>query len=78
MRNKKSWKRFLLLEILQSLLKNIIDGINKKLMEPIIEEELGGVVANMAHEKSLEIDKFTKNVVTKSYKECWDVMGHDL
>jgi hypothetical protein len=54
-----------LLEILQSLLRNIIDGINKKLMEPITEEELGGVVANMAHEKSLGIDKFTKKCCYK-------------
>ncbi len=34
-------------------------------MEPITEEELGGVVANMAHEKSLGIDKFTKKCCYK-------------
>jgi hypothetical protein len=47
-------------------------------MEPIIEEESRGVVVDMAHEKSLGIDKFTKFVVTEFYKECWDVTGHDF
>ncbi len=47
-------------------------------MEPITKEELGGVMADMAHMKSLRIEKFTKFVVTKFYKECWDVMGHDF
>jgi hypothetical protein len=52
--------------------------MSKKLMEPITREELGGVMADMAHRKSLGIEKFTKFVVTEFYKECWDVMGHDF
>ncbi len=47
-------------------------------MEPILEDELGAIVAYMAHRKTIGIDRFTKFVVTKFYKECWDVMGHDF